>query len=181
MQIRRFNEEVVFVNDGIVKVGRYDIEDLKSKACANLRKRIRLCVHRSTEDNLHEMFIVHTKGMYVRPHKHLNKSESFHVIKGSADVVLFNEEGDIAEVIHMADYSSGGIFYYRISEPYYHSLITRSDAFIFHETTKGPFNKTDTIFAPWSPEENDAIMKEKFMRNLMRSVDSFILNSGGVK
>ena len=28
------------------------------------------------------MFIYHSKGAYIRPHKHLNKEESFHLISG---------------------------------------------------------------------------------------------------
>ena len=126
MRIKQVNKEVLFTTEKIAKVKDSDIELLKKKANANQRKRIRLCAHNNIKDKLHEMLIVHTKDTYVRPHKHLKKSESFHIINGIGDVILFNDSGEVIEVIPMGDYSSGRIFYYRISEPYYHTLLIRS-------------------------------------------------------
>ena len=170
MRTRKINEEVLVAEDGVVSVGKRDIESLKGASEFNLRKRIRLCAHSDVNDPLHEMLIVHRKDTYVRPHMHLNKSESFHVIEGSVDVVLFDEEGRVAEVIPMGDYESGREFYYRISGPYYHTLLITSDFLVFHETTSGPFNRKDTIFAPWSPEETDQTAVNKFVRELSQRV-----------
>src|SRR5687768_8037033 len=90
-----FNDEVLIAATPIVTVSPADIEALKALALQNPRKRIRICTHKDTADPLHEMLIVHTRDTYVRPHKHLNKSESFHVIEGTVDVVIFNESGDV--------------------------------------------------------------------------------------
>jgi len=116
MSFKQFNEEVLFAGDKIVKVGPREVEFLKERARRNKRKRMRLCAHKDIDDKLHEMLIVHSKGTYVRPHKHLNKSESFHLIKGLVDVIVFDDEGDMIEVIRMGDYSSGFEFYYRFSD-----------------------------------------------------------------
>ena len=70
-----------------------------AKALGNTRERVRLCTHQSVEDAVHEMLIVHIKGTYIRPHKHPNKSESFHIIEGNLDVVVFDDAGDLLEVI----------------------------------------------------------------------------------
>ena len=173
MRIKQFSEEVLFTADQVVKVGRGEIEFLKKRAACNGRKRIRLCTHKDIDDKLHEMLIVHTKDTYVRPHKHPNKSESFHLIEGSADVVIFNEAGNVVEVIQMGDYLSGCRFYYRISNPYYHTLLIRSEVLVFHETTNGPFKGSDTVYAPWSPEENDSVAVKKFVEQLARAVERF--------
>ena len=172
MHTVQINEEVLIAEDLIVKVDYQDVEFLKEKSKYNQRKRIRLCAHRDVEDKVHEMIIVHAKDTYVRPHKHLNKSESFHVIEGSVDVVVFDDDGNIMEVIQMGDYSSGRKFYYRISDPYYHTLYITSEFLVFHETTKGPFRRADTIFAPWSPEEGDGAEVLQFMEQLAKSVES---------
>ena len=95
------------------------------------------------------------KDCYVRPHKHLGKPESFHIITVTLKVIIFDEEGNIKEIIPMGNYESGQNFYYRISDPLYHTVIITSEIAVFHETTSGPFKKSDTIFAPWSPEEQD--------------------------
>src|SRR3989338_9884743 len=173
MRVREFNEEVLYADEEIVKVGREDIESLKEKCGRNIRKRVRLCTHRDIADDVHEMIILHTKGAYIRPHKHLNKSESFHIMKGLADVILFNEMGNITEVIPMGNYSSGRKFYHRISYPYYHTLLITSDFLIFHETTKGPFRRTDTVFAPWAPDENDNTGQRTFMEQLSVKLKCF--------
>ena len=94
MKATKFNEEVLFTADDVVKVDANDIEELKQKARLNPRRRIRICAHKNLEDNIHEMLIVHEKSCYVRPHKHINKTESFHIIDGSADIILFDEDGD---------------------------------------------------------------------------------------
>ncbi|KPA34301.1 Cupin fold metalloprotein, WbuC family [Leptospira interrogans] len=48
----------------------------------------------------------------------------------------------------------------------YHTLMIRSEWLVFLEITKGPFRKEDTIFAPWSPEENDAEKVREFMNKI---------------
>ena len=37
------------------------------------RQRARICSHRTVDEAIHEMFIVHHKTAYVRPHKHCKK------------------------------------------------------------------------------------------------------------
>ena len=80
MKYTKFNDEVLYSTENIVKVDALDINELKQKARLNHRKRIRLCAHKSVDENIHEMLIVHEKSCYVRPHKHINKVESFHII-----------------------------------------------------------------------------------------------------
>lgn len=166
MQIKEFNEEVFYTNDKITKVTIHDIDFLKQKAMDNKRKRIRLCTHNNIKDPLHEMIIIHTKNTFIRPHKHLNKSESLLVLQGSADAIFFDEDGNITETIQMGDYESGRRFYYRICDPIYHMLHIKSDFFVFHESTNGPFNRSDTIFAPWSPKEESSKEVKKFIKEM---------------
>ncbi len=155
MKFKVINKEVLYVLDNFTNVNGGDIELLKDKASKNPRRRIRICAHKDTEDTLHEMLIIHSKGAYVRPHKHLNKSESFHIIEGHLEIVIFDEAGSIDKVINMGDYASGNIFYYRLSESCFHTVVPISDIVVFHETTNGPFKREDTIFAPWAPKEDD--------------------------
>lgn len=171
MNTRVVNEEVLYADDAIVRVARPDIILLKEGAERNRRKRIRLCAHRDMEDSLHEMLIVHTRDTYVRPHKHLGKCESFHVIEGVADVVVFEDDGAIADVIPLGDYASGRAFYYRLTRPWFHTVLIRSDVLVFHETTNGPFRRADTVFAGWAPEENDEVERVRFLARLVRTVE----------
>ncbi len=167
------DNEAVFAKESIVKIAAHDIEPLKMRAAANSRNRMRLCAHRSLADAIHEMIIAFSKKVYIRPHKHINKSESFHVIEGAADVVIFKESGEIMNVIEMGDYRSGRKFYYRVSAPLYHSVVIRSDSFVYHEVTNGPFNNFSSLYAPWSPEEGNTENIKKFVEELNLSIEAY--------
>jgi cupin fold WbuC family metalloprotein len=155
----------VFVaEEDVVRVSRSDVSELKALAGGTPRKRARLCAHKDEGDLFQEMFIVHTKDTYVRPHKHLSKSESLHVLEGQADVLIYDEAGAVARAFRLGDYASGRRFYYRIPPGIYHSLIIRSGAFVFHEATTGPFDRSKSAFAPWSPEESDGAAVAAFLK-----------------
>ena len=172
--MKQVSEEVIYTEGSIVSVGHQDIEVLIKKSEVTRRKRMRLCTHKNTEDDLHEMFIVHPLGAYVRPHKHLNRAESLHVVSGSADLVVFDDEGNVTGVVKMGDYASGKRFYHRTSGPFYHTLLIKSDVLVFHESTIGPFRKSDSISAPWSPNESDGRGATEFMRRLENEVNLFL-------
>ncbi|HWW85834.1 MAG TPA: WbuC family cupin fold metalloprotein [Vicinamibacterales bacterium] len=166
MHTKRESSEVLYAEDRIVTVDAAAIADLRLGATGNERRRIRLCAHRSVDDPLHEMLIVHVKDTYVRPHKHLGKSESFHVIEGEADVVMFDDEGAVTDVIQVGPVSSGRPFFYRIADPLFHTLLIRSDVLVFHETTAGPFRRSETVFAPWSPDDRKPDEIARFLSSL---------------
>lgn len=170
----KINDEVVYATDAIVQVNRHDIGELVAQAVHNPRRRIRLCSHKNVEDKLHEMLIVHTRDTYIRPHKHPGKTESFHVMEGAADLIIFDEAGAVADVIRMGDYASGKTFYYRTADAYYHTQLIRSEVIVFHEATNGPFNRSDTVFAPWGPEESDATARQQFDKRVEGEVASFL-------
>lgn len=172
MHFKQTSAEVIYSDEPIVKVTAADIRWLKEQAKRNPRRRIRLCTHRDITDALHEMLIVHGREVYVRPHKHLGKPESFHVIEGTVDVVVFEEDGSVRDVIQMGEYASGRAFYYRISDPLYHTLFIRSNVLVFHETTTGPFIRAESVFAPWAPEENDHPGRSAFLARLELAVQN---------
>ena len=113
------------------------------------------------------MTVVVKKSSYLIPEKHIIKVESFHIIEGVADVIIFNEDGNIKEVFRLGDYSSGLPFYFRVSNTsFYHTLILRTDYLVYHETATGPFQKSDSIVAPWAPSESDTESIKIYMNAL---------------
>jgi cupin fold WbuC family metalloprotein len=164
--VRKESAEVLYPEQDLVVVDGADLEEMKRLAMLNPRHRIRLCTHNSPNDLLHEMFIVHARDCYVRPHKHLGKIESMAILEGAADVVLFDDDGKIREVINMGDINSGRQFYYRLSDPIYHTLLIRTDFLVFHEITQGPFLREDTVFPEWAPTDQD-----DGVENYMASID----------
>lgn len=164
MKYRAESAEVFYTDQASIRVGVEDIKFLKEQARKNPRGRSRLCTHKDPQAVLHEMLIVHGRDVYVRPHRHLGKEESFHVIEGSAQVVVFENDGRVRERVPVGDAASGRAFYFRLREPLFHSLIIESEFFVFHEVTSGPFERDKTEFAAWSPE--DEIAGRKFLNEL---------------
>ena len=169
------NEDVFFVDKKNFSLSSIDTNYLVGKAKKSKRQRARLCVHDNIDSNLHEMFIVKLKDTYVRPHKNFNKCKSFEVLEGEMDLVIFDENGKIIEVIEMCEYRQMKCFFYRITETIYHSLIIRSNYALFKETITGPFKSQDTIYADWSPPENDLNKVHDFMENSLTKIN-FLLN-----
>ena len=159
MRTKTVSEEVLYPDERVVVLNNRDMDRLKDAAAATARRRVRLCTHPGTDNALHEMIIVHARDIYVRPHRQrAGKSESLHMIEGELDVVLFDDAGGIIRVMAMGEARSGKPFYYRVDESFYHTVLIRSDAAIFHENTNGPFEPGDTEFAEWAPGETDAAL-----------------------
>ncbi len=177
LKLKEISPEIFYTENEISAIGREEIEFLKDKCLQNSRQKIRICTHKGPQDRLHEMFIVHTKNAYVKPHKHMNKSESIHVIEGIVDAIVFNEEGEIKDLIKMGDYASGRVFYYRMEEGHYHTFIIRSNFLVFHETVNGPFHKSDTIFPEWAPSEDDAEERSEYICRLKDRIEGFEMKS----
>ena len=175
MQITRFNEEVLFTKDPITSINRIEIDELKTKARSNIRKRIRLCSHLDITDQVHEMLIVHSKNNYIRPHKHIGKSESFHIIEGALDIIIFNDQGVIEKVNSLNEFGSGLPFYFRLSSSIFHTIVPKTDMVVFHETTSGPFVPKDTIFPNWAPsEDQDESIKLSYIYKLLDRASEFM-------
>jgi len=169
MKTTSLNEEVLYGTDDVIRVDASDIRELKRMARHNARKRIRICAHRNISEGIHEMLIVHEKSCYVQPHKHIDKIESFHIIEGSADIILFDEDGRINQLIRMGDYATGRKFFYRLPPSRYHTLVILSEVLVFHEITNGPFRPEDTVWAPWSPRETEEDEVPKYIARLAES------------
>lgn len=171
MQTKVFNEEVLYTTAAVTRVTRADVETLKAAAGRNRRKRIRLCAHMDPAAAVHEMIIVHARDTYVRPHRHVGKTESFHVVEGQLTLVVFDDAGTVRDVIRMGEYASGRPFYHRITEDLYHTVLIESDVAVFHETTSGPFRREDMEFAVWAPPAEETDAARRFTNALARDLE----------
>ncbi len=90
-------------------------------------------------------------------------------------MVIYGDDGTISDIIPMGEYGTDGrFFYYRLSDPLFHTLRILSDYLIFHEITQGPFKISETEFASWSPGEEDLDAQKEFMEELAVSVGNFV-------
>lgn len=142
----------IFCNEDIIEIKKEDMARLKKEALKSSTRRARLCLHKSHDDKVHEMVIAFCRDSYTQPHRHLKKSESFHIIEGEMEVLLFDNEGKVIRRIKMGPVGSSLTFFYRLSINLWHTVIPLTEFVIIHETTSGPFIERQNEFADWSPK-----------------------------
>lgn len=170
-KVRRESAEVLYCEDELVLVDAGDLAELERLARSAPRGRARICAHRSPSDPLHEMVIAVDRKSYIRPHRHLARTESFHVIAGAATVLLFGDDGSPRARLPLGDPGSGRAFYFRLDRPLFHALLVESAAFLFHEIALGPFDPAGSQPAPWSPEDRDPEAGRAFLADALRRLE----------
>ena len=150
MTYRRINEEVYYLSGNRCDITSRDIEFLKEQAVFNPGKKCRLCLHTSVEDTVQEMVIALAEDIFVPPHLHRGKTESFHCIEGAMTVVVFSDSGGVETAVALGIYPGDGAFCFRIPQNRYHTVIPLTGVVVFKETTRGPFRREDLVIAPWA-------------------------------
>jgi cupin fold WbuC family metalloprotein len=150
MILREESPEVLYCDDGIVGFDHTMIESLKVRAAENARKRCRICAHPNPQEARHDMLIVHHRDCFIRPHRHRDKSETIHVVEGTAILLTYSSVGELAGSQRLGPAGSGDWFLFRTPVNVFHALAITSEWLVFHETTSGPFNRDAQEYAPWS-------------------------------
>ncbi len=130
------------------------LDEVGVRANASPRQRAHQTIHASNEDRVQRFFVVANRNTYFRPHRHLTKSEMALVLRGTFDVITFNDDGAIS-----ARYTVGAgteNFAYETPQGTWHTLIAHEDGAAFLEVKEGPYDPaTAAEFAPWAPAEGD--------------------------
>ncbi|MDO8340485.1 MAG: WbuC family cupin fold metalloprotein [Candidatus Woesebacteria bacterium] len=128
------------------------------------RGRFIFRIHDSLKAEQHLMLNAVSQGNYVRPHKHneLEKTESFRLLKGKASVVIFNDDGEVGNVVKLSEVGKNIV---TIRPNIWHTIIS-DEPFVILESKRqakgGYIAKDDKEFAKWAPEENTEESKEYF-------------------
>ncbi|KQZ01909.1 hypothetical protein ASD45_14400 [Pseudolabrys sp. Root1462] len=171
MNLEQKSPEVFVAKGPIASIGGEEIELLKSTLANAPKGRVRINLHPNSDDRLHEMFIALRNDSYIRPHKHPTKSEAFHLVYGAVDIVIFEDDGQIRKVVKLGAGDAQRAFYYRMSEPFFHTLVIRSDILVIHEITNGPFDASGTVFASFAPDDTDRDAATAFRFALAKRID----------
>ena len=106
-------KNVFFPDDSdIVCFDFHDLERIKTAARMSELLRARFCLHLSPKDKVQQMVLAFCAGTEVPVHRHRNRTESFHVIEGQLEVLIFDDRGIVTESIKMGPIESGLTFLY---------------------------------------------------------------------
>ena len=120
------------------------IKQLKNLSKELGKKDIWICLHNNRDRNLHNMINLIYRREENIPHKHIDKSEGYHIIEGRMIITIFDDKGTIKDecLLNAAD-----IFLFRIGKNTFHTTVAKTEYCIFHETRSGPFLKDgESIF-----------------------------------
>jgi cupin fold WbuC family metalloprotein len=156
MDLQEAAPGVFYTSREFVTAGADMTAFLKQAADTSPTKRARLCAHPSPDAEQHDMLVVTARGSYVAPHRHLAKSETFLVIEGEADALLFDNNGTLISTVAMGPADTGRTYFYRMPPRQFHGLHVLSNYILFLESTKGPFDPGASEHAPWAPDPSEA-------------------------
>ena len=140
---------VIRNNQDTIYIDRKKLDELKILAQKDPNKRARICLHKNDEEMVQEMIIAFCKDSYIRPHRHIDKSESYHIIEGRIEIIFYNDNGIEIDKVVLSDRMDEHPFLFRVYNSVWHTVVPKSDFAIIHEVTKGPFNENSSEFADW--------------------------------
>jgi cupin fold WbuC family metalloprotein len=130
------------------------IDNLIAAARTTPRRRKNLNVHPSDESKAHRLLNAVEPDSYIRPHRHLDpeKDETFGWLRGSFLVLLFNDDGTIAESHRLAPDHA---LFVTIPSAAWHTIVSLETGSVFFEAKAGPYRPLqESEKAPWAPDEN---------------------------
>ncbi len=134
---------------------------LKQTAQAEKVDNARICIHGDRNDAFHQMIIVQRRGIYCRPHKHLEKAEGHQIIDGQLASIVFDDDGEIVDIARLGH----DCLIYRIEVGQYHMVYPLSGWCVYHETKPGPFRPDrDATYPDWAPAADDKAGRRRLLR-----------------
>jgi cupin fold WbuC family metalloprotein len=157
-----FTKDVAYVNQDM-------IAQLIEESAQNGNCNARICLHTSPDANFHEMIIMEYRDKYFRPHKHLEKGESCHIIQGEVAMFAFD---DMGHVTHSHIVGRNGNMICRVGIDQWHTVVPLTEYAIYHESKPGPFlGASDSIYPEWAPDGTDKKDALLFMESLIQCAE----------
>jgi cupin fold WbuC family metalloprotein len=153
LSLTKESNEVFRTSVDVSVITHQHITLIKDHAISSQKRRSRICLHPSNDALVHEMFIALAGNSYVKPHRHLKKSESFHLVEGDVGIILFDEIGNITKIFRL---SGSANRYYRSEAGIFHTVVVLSEIAVIHEVSNGPFIANETEYANFAPDEGSS-------------------------
>lgn len=120
--------------------------ELEKEAHSSPRLRMNYDLRNSTADDSQRMLNVWLPGSKLVVHRHRNSNETILILKGTMDVVLYNEDGTESDRFHMGGKS--GVYGINVTKGVYHSV----EAFDLAVT----FTAKD---GAWAPNDREDVLE----------------------
>ena len=132
------------------------LHSLTQRAKDTPRKRMNYNLHPTPDDTVQRLFNAIEPDTYIRPHRHSDPMsfEVFLMLRGSAVMLFFNDEGCVLErKLLSADGETIGV---EIPANTWHAMASLEPGTIFFEVKQGPYiQPSGQNVAVWAPEEGN--------------------------
>ncbi len=139
------NSQVLFAIEPVREIKKKDVLYLKEKVLNMNDGKLRICLHRNSEEDLHEMLIALRCDVLYPPHSHPKTEESYFLVDGKATLLIYSNSGEIINRIELDSNGNAGNIYVRIPAGMIHCLIIESEVCVYLETKLGPFDALSTV------------------------------------
>ncbi len=157
----------------MIIINDFLLNRISEKASQSERLRKNYNFHHYDADPMQRMLNAMEPGTYIRPHKHEkpDKREIFIILKGSVAFVIFNNTGDVTDIVILD--STKGVFGIEIPPATWHTLVALKKKSVLYEIKDGPYDAAhDKMFADWAPPEN-ATDAEAYLFQLKRTISNY--------
>jgi cupin fold WbuC family metalloprotein len=143
----------------MVRITNELIDTVVADARKSQRLRMNYNFHPELSDPVQRLLNALEPWTYIRPHKHINKEESFVLLRGTILAVSFNDDGTIRD--HAILSQKSGILGIEFEENCFHMLTSLESGSAVFEIKEGPFvPHTDGSSALWAPKEGTPEAKD---------------------
>jgi cupin fold WbuC family metalloprotein len=128
------------------------LDELAARAAAATRGRAHHNIHASPTDLVQRFIVVAQGDSYFRPHRHVTRAELALILRGTVEVVTFDEHGRVTARYMVGEGTDN--LAYETPAATWHTLIAGAGGAAFLEVKEGPYDPaTMSEFAAWAPAE----------------------------
>lgn len=123
------------------------LDALSAQAAAAPRRRLNLNLHTPDDEAVNRLANAVMPGSYIRPHRHPDRWELLVALRGSFDIVLFDDDGRVQARQRLG--GTGGAAVVEYPPGTWHSVLALEPGSVFFEVKPGPY--VPGAAADWLP------------------------------
>nr|WP_302830116.1 WbuC family cupin fold metalloprotein [uncultured Bacteroides sp.] len=142
------------------------LNKVTSQAKVNPRLRMNYNFHASMDEPVHRMLNALEPDTYLPPHRHVDKEETYLLLRGSMWVLFYDDYGNVTDKVLLNPLE--GKYGLEIPSGTWHSIIVLESGTVIFEIKKGPYSPLPAKdIASWAPAPSDVKGAEAFMNKML--------------
>ncbi len=142
------------------------LDETTRKAKASARLRMNHNFHDSMESAVHRLLNALEPGTYLTPHRHMDKEETYLILRGSLFAFFFDDDGNITDKTLLSQ--AKGNYGLEIPPRTWHSIVALEPGTMIFEVKSGPYVPlTPEEIAAWAPPPSDTEKVAAYMKHLL--------------